>query len=205
MTPGFDQKVQKSFPAHHYPHLTLSLPDRTMDQSFLDYLNLLLAQGVTLDDAGKSGLVQNEQSLIWNGLCCWRDNRVWRIIGELKVLQTGCRYIFLHLREGIFHWCHSWHHFVKGFLQSCCCRQRFRGYLCDFNLLLIYCYIRNWDCVHNRGSCILDWNMLSIRSQGRFIKAAIICTWHWCHRWKLIPLLLVCSTELISKQICKKS
>ena len=68
MTPGFDQKVQKSFAAHHYPHLTLSLPERTMDQSFLDYLNLLRAQGVTLDDAGKSGIVQSEQSLIWNGL-----------------------------------------------------------------------------------------------------------------------------------------
>ena len=32
-----------------------------MGQSFLDYLNLLHAQGVTLADAGKSGLVQNEQ------------------------------------------------------------------------------------------------------------------------------------------------
>ena len=41
------------------PHLTLSPPDRMMGQSFLDYLNLLHAQGVTLEDAGKSGLVQN--------------------------------------------------------------------------------------------------------------------------------------------------
>ena len=32
-------------------------------QSFLDDLNLLHAQGVTLKDAGKSGLVQNELSL----------------------------------------------------------------------------------------------------------------------------------------------
>ena len=35
-------------------------------QSFLDYLNLLQAQGVTLKDAGKSDLVQNEQSLEWS-------------------------------------------------------------------------------------------------------------------------------------------
>ena len=66
MTPGFDQKVQKSFAAHHYPHLTLSLPDRTMDQSFLDYLNLLRAQRVTLDDAGKSGIVKVTR--VWFGM-----------------------------------------------------------------------------------------------------------------------------------------
>ena len=66
MTPGCDQKVQKSFAAYLYPHLPLSPPDRMMGQSFLDYLNLLHAQGVTLEDAGKSGLVQNEQSLEWS-------------------------------------------------------------------------------------------------------------------------------------------
>ena len=65
MTPGFDKKVQKSFAAYLYPHLTLSPPDRMMGESFIDYLNLLHAQ-VTLEDAGKSGLVQNEQSLEWS-------------------------------------------------------------------------------------------------------------------------------------------
>ena len=63
MTPGCDQKVQKSFAAYLYPHLPLSPPDRMMGQSFLDYLNLLQVQGVTLEYAGKSNLVQNEQSL----------------------------------------------------------------------------------------------------------------------------------------------
>ena len=64
--PGFDQKDQKSFNTYLYPHLTMSPPDRMMDQSLFDYLNLLHAQGVTLKDAGKSGLVQNEQSLEWS-------------------------------------------------------------------------------------------------------------------------------------------
>ena len=59
MTPGFGQKVQKSFVAYLYLHLTLSPPERMMGQSFLDYLNLLQAQGVTLKDAGRSGIVQN--------------------------------------------------------------------------------------------------------------------------------------------------
>ena len=66
MIRGFDQKVQKSFSVYYYPHLTMSLPDRMIGQSFLGYLNLLHAQGVTLDDVGKSGLVQNEQSLEWS-------------------------------------------------------------------------------------------------------------------------------------------
>ena len=44
----------------------LALPYRIMGQSFIDYLNLLHAQGVTLEDAEKSGLVQNEQSLEWS-------------------------------------------------------------------------------------------------------------------------------------------
>ena len=61
MTPGFGQKVNKSFVAYLYPQLTLSPPDKMMGQSFLDYLNLLHIQGGTLEDAGKSGLVQNEQ------------------------------------------------------------------------------------------------------------------------------------------------
>ena len=66
MTLGFHQKVQKSFAAYLYLHLTLSLPDRMMSQSFLDYLNLQHPQGVTHEDAGKFGLVQNEQSLEWS-------------------------------------------------------------------------------------------------------------------------------------------
>ena len=37
-----------------------------MGQGFLDYLNLLHAQGVTLEDAEKSGLAQNKQSLEWS-------------------------------------------------------------------------------------------------------------------------------------------
>ena len=47
MTPGFDRKVQKSFAVYLCPHLTLSPPEKMMGQSFLDYLNLLHAQGVT--------------------------------------------------------------------------------------------------------------------------------------------------------------
>ena len=66
MTPGFDQKVEKFFAAYLHPHLTLSPPDKMLGQSFLDYQNPLHAQGVTLTDAGKSGLVQNEQSLEWS-------------------------------------------------------------------------------------------------------------------------------------------
>ena len=66
MTPGFGRKVKKSFVVFLYPHLNLSTSDRMMGQSFLDYLNLLRAQGVTLEDAGKSGLVQNEQNLEWS-------------------------------------------------------------------------------------------------------------------------------------------
>ena len=57
MTPGFGQNVQESFVAYLYPHLTLSPPDRMKGHSFLDDLNFLHAQGVTLEDAGKSGLV----------------------------------------------------------------------------------------------------------------------------------------------------
>ena len=63
MAPDFGQKVQKSFVVYLSPLLTLSPPDRMTGQSFLDDLNLLHAQGVTLDNAGKSSLVQNEQSL----------------------------------------------------------------------------------------------------------------------------------------------
>ena len=64
MTPSFGKKFQKSFVAYLYPHLTLPPPDRMTGQSFLDYLNLLQAQGVTLEDAGKSGLVRNEFGMV---------------------------------------------------------------------------------------------------------------------------------------------
>ena len=66
MTPGFDQKVEKSFAAYLYPHLTLSPHDWMVGQSFLDYPNLPCPQGVTLLDARKSSLVQNEQTLEWS-------------------------------------------------------------------------------------------------------------------------------------------
>ena len=66
MTPDFDQKIQKSFAAYLYPHLTLALPDRIMGQSFLNYLNFLHPQGVTFAYAGKSDVGQNEQSLEWS-------------------------------------------------------------------------------------------------------------------------------------------
>ena len=56
MIPCFDQKDEKSFATYLYPHLTLPL-DRMMSQSFLHYLNLLHAQEVILEDAGKSVLV----------------------------------------------------------------------------------------------------------------------------------------------------
>ena len=85
-------------------------------------------------------------------------------LGSWKYCKLGTG-TCLHLRQGILHLCHSWYHFVESFLQSWYCRQRFRGYLCDFSLLLIYCYFSNWDCVHNRGSCILNRNMLRNRSQ----------------------------------------
>ena len=64
MTPGCDQKVQKSFAAYLYPHLPLSPPDRMMGQSFLDYLNLLHAQGVTLQESLEwSLLLEGQQGL----------------------------------------------------------------------------------------------------------------------------------------------
>ena len=102
VTPGFGQKVQKSFVAYLYPHLTLSPPDRMMGQSFLDYLNLLHAQGVTLEDVGKSGLVQNEQSLKWSLL-----QQGLKKDSGVESTVNWYRYICLHLRHGIFHLCHS--------------------------------------------------------------------------------------------------
>ena len=54
MTPEFDQKVEKSFAGYMYHHFTMSLLGRMMGQSFLDYINLLNPQGVTLEDAEKS-------------------------------------------------------------------------------------------------------------------------------------------------------
>ena len=41
-----------------------------------------------------------------------------------------------------------------------------KGYLCDFSLLLIYSYMRNWDYLPDRGSCILDLNRLLIVAKG---------------------------------------
>ena len=81
MTPGFDQKDQKSFAAYFYPHLTLSTPDRMIGQSFLDYLHLLHAQRVTIEVGGKSGLVQNEQSLEWSLLLKGKQGlkKVWKV------------------------------------------------------------------------------------------------------------------------------
>ena len=37
-----------------------------MGQSFPDYLNLLHAKEVTVNDARESGLIENEQSLEWS-------------------------------------------------------------------------------------------------------------------------------------------
>ena len=54
MTPEFDQKVEKYFAGYIYYHFTMSLLDRMMGQTCLDYLNLLHLQGVTLEDAEKS-------------------------------------------------------------------------------------------------------------------------------------------------------
>ena len=60
-----------------------------MGQSFIDYLNLLHAQGVTLEDAEKSGLVQNEQSLEWSLLLEARQGlkKDWEV--ESCKLGTG--------------------------------------------------------------------------------------------------------------------
>ena len=66
MTPGFDPKGQKSFAVYLYPHLTLILPDSFMGQSFPDYLNLVYAKELTVNDARESGLIQNKQSLEWS-------------------------------------------------------------------------------------------------------------------------------------------
>ena len=52
MTTGFGQIVQKSFAVYLFLRSTLPPLARMMGQSFLDYLNLLHAQGVTLEDAG---------------------------------------------------------------------------------------------------------------------------------------------------------
>ena len=57
-------KRSESFAVYLYPHLTL--PDSLMGQSFPDYLNLLHAKEVTVNDARESGLIQNEQSLEWS-------------------------------------------------------------------------------------------------------------------------------------------
>ena len=66
MTPGLDQKVQKFFAGYLYSHLNLSPLDMLVGQNFLNYPKLLHAQGVTLENAGKSGLIRNEQSLKWS-------------------------------------------------------------------------------------------------------------------------------------------
>ena len=72
----------------------------------------------------------------------------------------------------------------RGFLATLVLQTKVQGYLCDFSMLLIYCHVRNWACVHNGGSCILDLNMFTNSSQGNFDKVDLICTRHWCHRWK---------------------
>ena len=68
-------------------------------QSFLDYLNILRAQEVTLEDARKSALVQNEQSLEWplqlEGQQGLKED--WGVESTANWLQVQC----LHLRQGI--------------------------------------------------------------------------------------------------------
>ena len=66
MTPGCHQKVQKIFAVYLNPHLTVKLPGEVMGQNFRDHLNLLHAQEVNVEDAGKSGPVQNEHNLEWS-------------------------------------------------------------------------------------------------------------------------------------------
>ena len=143
MTPGFDQIVQKSFVTYLYPHLTLSPPDRMMGQSYLDYLNLLHAQGVTLKDAGKSGLVQNEQSLEWSLLLEGQQSlkKDWGV-------ESTANWVQVHL-PAFETWYFPFVSFSTSFCwrflatSRWCCRLRFKGYLCDFSLLLIFCYLLN--------------------------------------------------------------
>ena len=124
---------------------------------------------------------------IWFCLKWTKFGMVSAAVGKDWGVESTANWVQVHLpafETRYFYFCHSWHYFVQGFFQRWCCRQRLRGYLCDFSLRLSYCYIRNWDCVHNRNSCILDLNMLNNRSQGGFNKIVLICTWHWCHWWK---------------------
>ena len=130
----------------------------------------------------------------WNGLsCCWRGNRVWRKNGKLKVLRIT--YICLHFKHDFFHLCHSWHHFFKGFLKRWCYKQWFRGYLCDFNILPI-------RCIH-----FITWvfSVILAKESSSRLLLSVLDTDIICRNLKLIPLVLACSTELISKQIWKRS
>ena len=104
-------------------------------------------------------------------------------LGSWKYCKLGTSR-FVYIWSIISSLRHSCHHFVKGFLQRWCCRKRFRGCLCGFSLLLIYCHIRNWYCVHNGVICILDLGMLSNSSKGGFNKVDLTCAWYWYHRWK---------------------
>ena len=65
-----------------------------MGQGFLDYLNLLDAQGVTLKDAGKSGLVQNEQSFEWSLLL--KGQQGLKIL-KLKGVESTSKWVQVHL------------------------------------------------------------------------------------------------------------
>ena len=96
MTPGFDQKVEKSFAAYLYPHLTHLTTWQGGGSKFSWLSKSSTSQGSNSWMQGN--LVLFKMNRLWNGLCCWRDSKVWRKIEELKVLQSGYRYICLYLR-----------------------------------------------------------------------------------------------------------
>ena len=135
---------------------------------------------------------------------------MWRNIGKLRVLQIRCRYICLDLKLGNFHLCCSWHHFVEGFfslISFSCIVARFRGCFCDFGLFLMYCHIRNWVCVHNEAAVFWTSACSVIAAKEVTIRLLLSALGSDARggNFKLIPCVLVCSAELISKQTRQRS
>ena len=176
------------------------------DDEWKLYLNLLHVQGVALEDAGESGLVQNEQSLEWSLLLEGQQGlkKDW----EVESTANWVRVHFPAFETRYFPFMSLLTSFCRGFLCKVSVAGKGSRAICVISACCWFIAILETRTVRVIGGAVF-WtgacSVIVVMGVSTRLLLSVLGTDVIGGNFKLVSLVLVCSTDPISKQICKKS
>ena len=156
----------------------------------------------------QGNLVLFKMNRVWNGLCSWRNSRVWKKILRRGLKSTVSTGIFACIWDKAFSICVIFDIILFGDSWKVGVADKVWGTICVISACCWFTAILETGTVRKIGAAVFwSWtcSVIVAKEVSTRLLVSLLGTDVIGGNFKLIHLVLFCSTEVISEQICKKS